>query len=479
MSGLACECKCPGCDAQLIAKKGAIKKWHFAHYQVAGTQSCIESAIHAAAKQVLLDANWLRVPQKIIVSSCRTKAGHVLTKQLVLAPARTVRFDRSCEEVWETNIRPDVVGYRGERRIFVEMYFTHQVDEIKKHKLEALALPAIEIDLSKIDQYAGFDTVRTIVLHGVTEKIWLYYPGEKEAATALQCELHQELVQIDKEWEKEIVAQRVKHAAYQAAIDLKLNAIEDANARYRALSLDQKELIIRDALGLSERWPHHLNKQSPEATAIAAPPRLWQSALFFRFVFKKKELASPLHADTIAEWVTSRFGINHNRVNDTQVAVKKYLGYLRACGFLEKSSYNPYDRDFYIVNHDALAPPVKVKTISLVTVPISDCNPHQLATVSPISVSQSGHVPYWVWRASLPHPKQLLTGARALLSISTHMDILLREIISLTPRERPKDPFSFAMQMDAKNIPIDFTLDVLIRLQLAVACQRPSTDVKT
>ena len=66
-AGLACGCHCVGCGAILVAKKGTKKRWHFAHHNVEIGESCAESAIHAAAKQVLIEQNWLRLPREHVV----------------------------------------------------------------------------------------------------------------------------------------------------------------------------------------------------------------------------------------------------------------------------------------------------------------------------------------------------------------------------------------------------------------------------
>ena len=45
----------------------------------------------------------------------------MMQESRTLCERRTVRFERSLPEVWETNIRADVVGYRGEKKLLVEM----------------------------------------------------------------------------------------------------------------------------------------------------------------------------------------------------------------------------------------------------------------------------------------------------------------------------------------------------------------------
>ena len=44
--GLACECVCPGCGGQLVAKKGMQRAHHFAHANTVDCDGLGESALH-------------------------------------------------------------------------------------------------------------------------------------------------------------------------------------------------------------------------------------------------------------------------------------------------------------------------------------------------------------------------------------------------------------------------------------------------
>jgi hypothetical protein len=180
-SGLACGFTCVGCGATLVAKKGAKVSWHFAHHIATGSESCVESAIHAAAKQILLDANYLRTPMVAVSAERRLKTGRRHSKSIILSPDRVIRFDYYCSEVWEgaANVRPDVVGYRGERRILVEMYFTHAVDRTKKKKLEALGIPALEVALSGLASDTDLETIRQRVLEDVFSRSGCFIQARK------------------------------------------------------------------------------------------------------------------------------------------------------------------------------------------------------------------------------------------------------------------------------------------------------------
>src|ERR1019366_6536700 len=60
--GLACNCVCPGCGSRLVAHHGEKKVKHFVHYVTADCINGYESAIHKAAKQVLLQSKQILVP---------------------------------------------------------------------------------------------------------------------------------------------------------------------------------------------------------------------------------------------------------------------------------------------------------------------------------------------------------------------------------------------------------------------------------
>ena len=356
-SGIACGCTCVGCGANLIAKKGAKVSWHFAHHISSGTQSCVESAIHAAAKQILLDANYLRVPMVAMSAQRRLKSGRQHTKVVTLSPDRLIRFDYSRSEVWEgaVGVRPDVVGYRGERRLLVEMYFMHAVDLAKQQKLEALGIPALEVNLFGLDSDTDFETIRQRVINDVFCKHWLFYPGESSTRAMLQEQLDAEADELDRQHEAKVELERRKEAARIERIEKARADVAAANERYRLIPTEEKERLIRESLALSGAWPYFLNKHSEEAAAIAEPARIWQGAVFARFIQGKAVHGVFVEVEPVAEWVAARFGVVDGRHRAASLAVRKFLGYLCACGFLEKDG-SPYGRTSYQVVFDRMTP---------------------------------------------------------------------------------------------------------------------------
>lgn len=60
--GLACNCVCPHCRTQLVAKKGEHNVKHFAHYNLNDCNHGIETALHLMAKDIIARHLKLFVP---------------------------------------------------------------------------------------------------------------------------------------------------------------------------------------------------------------------------------------------------------------------------------------------------------------------------------------------------------------------------------------------------------------------------------
>ncbi len=144
--GLKCDCVCPVCGRTLVARKGS-RQHSFAHYPQDVRSSCAvagETLLHRFAKDVLAREKYIMRP----AMSARDGLG-----LLELKPAGKVAFDRVELELGQGDVVPDVVCYRGRRRLFVEFKVTHAVDEVKLRKLKDHDASVMEIDLSGYRDY--------------------------------------------------------------------------------------------------------------------------------------------------------------------------------------------------------------------------------------------------------------------------------------------------------------------------------------
>ena len=134
-NGNGCGCVCPHCKSELCAKNGGSGEkmvHHFAHLSGSDCVGAIESALHKMAKDVMKETLSLQLPERLDGSR-----GEVL------------RFDRVEVEFFdkETRLRPDCIGYYGDKILWIEFKRTHAVDAKKKGKIISARIDCIEIDL--------------------------------------------------------------------------------------------------------------------------------------------------------------------------------------------------------------------------------------------------------------------------------------------------------------------------------------------
>lgn len=457
-SGLACGCICPGCGTQLVAKHGSTKrKWHFAHYRKNACLSCLESSIHAAAKQVLLEERSLYVPGKLVSVNGTDSRGSVHTHSAAFIQSRLVKFDYCYEELWESQIRPDIVGTRGEKRMYVEMYFTHKVDEIKLKKIEGLGVAALEIDLSDIPRDSGFDQIRQCVLSNISNKRWLFCPGEDEFKEKLQLDLTEVIEKKNKEIAFELEKLEMKKLAREKRLELNRQIEDVEHFEFRSLSLKDKEHHLMTTLGIEGKWPYYLNKEFKETNSINEFPRIWQASLFAQFIHKQRR-GTNLTVNSIADWVIRRFGARDPSI--AAIVVASCLRYLCSCGFITRYPQNGYDQVDYLVAHPYLNPP------QAYTPKPPKLEPRKSEPVVETIIDKV-RAPHVMWRAYWPKPDELKQYSEIPLKASLYQDDFKQLVEKLSTMDRRINPREIAEEYLAKkSIPIENTLQFLIDIKV-------------
>ncbi len=178
--GLACDCFCPSCGEKVIARKGEIREWHFAHTSEVECDGAAESALHLAAKQVLLDSSGITLPEVVENVTVELPDGRTGTAQSVRSVVwldyESVELEKSYGEV-----KPDAVVSFGDEILFIEIAVTHFVDDEKAKIIEDMDIPTIEIDLSGIGHYKwDWDSLKEAVIDGAILKRWIHQLGKDE-----------------------------------------------------------------------------------------------------------------------------------------------------------------------------------------------------------------------------------------------------------------------------------------------------------
>ncbi len=416
VGGLDCHCNCPGCGARLILKQGSRRR-HFAHQNAPGSNQCVESATHAAAKQVLVECGALMVPEVSFHISAATQDGGELHEYEVLSPQRRIRFDRTVAEVTIDTIRPDVVGYRGDRQLLVEMFFRHCVDEEKRTKLKRLGLPAMEIDLSDLDPLEGFDAVKARVIESVHYKEWLVYPRSDQHLAYLQHKLQGRVDAANDTYLAELERRRQERAKLAQLEKARKAAKVDIDTAFSGWPTDQQEAWLRKQLGLKDAVPAFLSRQSYPETVLRVPAFLFQASIFERFIHHA-EVGTRLSAETIYPFLRRRFNLPLRDRAVQHLAINLYLHYLAGARFLDEAG--AHMRGPYYVTHGDVSLPFLTSFETRY-----DGEP-----VLSARARSSGSRRRWSTR--WPRWREVLDDAHAVLAGSAHRELLLDALDSLS-----------------------------------------------
>lgn len=167
-NGLKCGCICPACRAKLVAKKGQKVIHHFAHYAGENCEYGYESSLHLAAKEILSKSKTMIIPAVYCEFPDSYKS-----KELI-CEAKEIHFDHVELEQRFGDVVPDVVVYCGGKKLFIEIYVTHAIDEKKLEKLRKADASTIEVDLSNADTLISEEDLTRILISDCEEKKWKY-----------------------------------------------------------------------------------------------------------------------------------------------------------------------------------------------------------------------------------------------------------------------------------------------------------------
>jgi Competence protein CoiA-like family len=194
--GLDCGCICPVCKAPLVAKRGPDRQKHFAHYKKDVSHSP-ETIIHYLAKAIIESEKKVSTPP--ITISFNSKK-----EDWILSEFKEYEFDTVVSEQKEKNIVPDLIGFKKGRRLYIEIFVTHAIDQEKASYLKKENRSTIEIDLSNfLLEKFDFSNFKEAVINGTNRK-WIFNAYIEDISRNLRqltfrLPIHQ---RIDKHYEK-------------------------------------------------------------------------------------------------------------------------------------------------------------------------------------------------------------------------------------------------------------------------------------
>lgn len=228
--GLAAGCICPSCGTPLIARRGEVKVWHFAHatrstYATThgGCDYSFFVSVRLMARQVVGQSIRLALPGLVGMVTVDRPGWRPFQRQYTVTHERTVDLVNAKVEEAFGDVIVDVIGRVG--GVPLVLYFIHPGRPLPG-TLMATAQRAgpcgvVLIDLAPLQEKflargpgnaASFlDALHAFLTTDVRHKQWLYHPRHKQTREQAEAALHEDI-------EKHVQAVTTAHVVQMAPV---------------------------------------------------------------------------------------------------------------------------------------------------------------------------------------------------------------------------------------------------------------------
>lgn len=381
--GEKCNCTCPVCNGILVAKlKDDGRQRHFAHKASSNCDisHAQQSGLHLLAKEIIRENKSILVPglaisrQEIVSGVTDVSAAAEVNINLPTINARQVEYDSVDIEKSFGDIIADAVILTGEKPCIIEVAVTHFVDEVKTKKLEALGVPAFEIDLSGLlETSQPREKIESAVLFGETNRKWVFNPKRNLLLEEKRAEFQNK---YNAEVRKQELIEKRKQEYRQNNISALQRLMESENyaTELNRLRNDEKAAWrlknFSFSKGLAE-YPFYMDIPITGEFVFPCDRRIWQGKLFEVYVYWGfGEEICQFHIDKICDGIfegkTKKLQYDTKKTYSTMIllngqkqkiyfpydVVRRYFEYLDLLGFVYHDGY-----DWYSERPASLEPP--------------------------------------------------------------------------------------------------------------------------
>lgn len=376
-SGLRCNCVCPSCGERLQAKLPKTKEDftpRFTHHNADTCDYATETAIHIKAKEIIENAMHMIIPS--VVAEYRS-----LKKEV--SPERKINFDSVVLESRLQDIIPDILAFKKEHPLIIEIKITHGIDDIKLKKIKSLGISAIEIDLSDMDTNFDPDFLYNEIILSTENKYWVYNTVAENEKKNLKKEY---LAMLKKQREEELKAEEERKRIEKQNEERKEEKLErvrqlfDENYQNKlkqewGKEFDKDPIWINAAKWMDikpQNIPEYINVEIPGEIVFGCDRRVWQAYIFFRYINNKvkmfkynlypisvKRIQMDIKADfkgrLIYDLVYTKDIKVYQDIPDLTDVIYSYLKILEKMGYLEElTSGHPFHAKFKILDPDSI-----------------------------------------------------------------------------------------------------------------------------
>ena len=226
--GLDCNCVCLECGSKLEAHKGNVQRHHFQHYSVAECKGAYESQLHLLSKAIIEENKALMLP---------FYAGKYCS-----LPQKRQSFTEVVQECAQDDLQPDCLckymdEHGKEQTLWVEIFYSHAVDDEKSRKIQERHIACVEIDVSSLFgdvEEIDKDVLTDFLLNRPDCRYWINNPQGDEKVLAEVDEIRNQ---------ESIISFIIKHSDDESCLHL-FHAITYClfSTGYRLLSKDDSRL---------------------------------------------------------------------------------------------------------------------------------------------------------------------------------------------------------------------------------------------
>ena len=175
-SGLACNCICPVCKTKLVAKKGNENEHHFAHYNGSSCATAYQTLLHLLAKQLISEKKRIKIPPvycEMFREDEKDPKGYTFKKEKI-SEATPLEDVKVSLEQKDNGIIPDIIIEYKERKLYVEIYVSHKVDDNKKAIVQNNDVSMMEINLSNVNRMISKEELSKYLFDSTSKSVWIY-----------------------------------------------------------------------------------------------------------------------------------------------------------------------------------------------------------------------------------------------------------------------------------------------------------------
>lgn len=357
--GQACNCTCPLCGRNLIARKGEVLTHFFAHE--ADEVDCNpspESLVHSYAKQQLSKLKHLVLPGFEVNSLYQSHDGEV--HELFWRHIPTYCLEVKAAEVESRRydgVVPDVLYFTERGWVALEVYYRHAVPKEKVDRLtEDLGLTTLEINVSDLPTNASAAAIECALTQSLRWK-WLNNGCKAWEERSLQSALAYSkkiLIPDSLPGQPRVAGSTVpsklimdassafnEKKAQQLVAELRALPPATRPQRIRPVERELRLALHCLQIGLKPtQLPPHLMQTVTRQSVLGVPTILWQTGLFAKFCMVGKQFT----AKQAALWLRMVFpGLTGARAiletangfNEYSEATFNFLNALSAQGLLQ------------------------------------------------------------------------------------------------------------------------------------------------